>query len=53
MGILSHRLQAGSLKQSYFLAFMKEQMAPLLCLSDVLVLDNAQCHYGSHYIKAV
>lgn len=52
-GILCHRLQGGSLKQSDFLAFVEEQVVPQLRQGDVLVLDNARCHHGKAVQDAV
>lgn len=45
-GMVSHRTQAGSLRQTDFAAFVEEQVVPFLCAGDVVVVDNARCHYS-------
>ena len=52
-GMVTHRLQAGSLKQADFTAFVQEQVVPLLSSGDVVVVDNARCHQGKSVAEAI
>jgi transposase len=45
-GMEVHRLQAGSLKGEHFASFIEEAVLPCLRAGDVVVVDNARCHYA-------
>jgi len=52
-GIVSCALQPGSLKAEDFARFIKEHVVAKLQAGDVLVLDNARCHYSKQAKEAV
>jgi transposase len=52
-GVESHHVQAGSLKQADFTAFVREFVAPRLSPGDVVVVDNARCHHGKGAREAI
>jgi transposase len=45
-GMEAHRVQNGSLKGVHFAAFVEECVLPVLKAGDVLIVDNAGCHYS-------
>jgi transposase len=53
LGIQTHRVQSGSLKQIDFESFIKEQVVPHLSRGDVVVVDNARCHQGKKAREAI
>lgn len=52
-GMMSHRTQAGSLRQADFAAFVEDQVIPFLCAGDVVVVDNARCHHSKVVKEAI
>ena len=52
-GMETHAMQAGSLKQADFAAFVREGVVPRLSAGDVVVLDNARCHHGKETREAI
>lgn len=45
-GMEAHRIQTGSLKGVHFAAFVEEALFPCLKAGDVVVVDNARCHFS-------
>ena len=52
-GIENHHLQAGSLRQTDFAAFVEQKVVPMLASGDVVVVDNARCHYSKAAREAI
>lgn len=52
-GMVSHQMLAGSLRQADFAAFVEQKVVPFLSAGDVVVVDNARCHYSKAAKEAI